>query len=68
MTEEAVRILEVGIAGIVVTVATYLLGMFRAELLGVVFTLTTLAGQSVILFLEHLSAAPVNTSSTDLPS
>jgi hypothetical protein len=65
MNEDAVRILEIGIAGIVVTMATYLLGMFRVELLGVVFSLTTLAGQSVIVFLEHFSAAQVNPGSTD---
>lgn len=68
MTEDAIRILEIGIAGVVVTMATYLLGMFRIELLGVVFSLTTLAGQSVILFLEHFSAAPANPGHTDTSS
>ena len=59
MSDELLRLLEVGIAGIVVAAATYVLGMFRLELMGVVFSLTTLAGQSVIAFLEQLAAAPI---------
>ena len=51
--------------GIVVTAATFLLGMFRAELLGIVFSLTTLAGQTVIAFLEQFGAAPIGSGSTD---
>jgi hypothetical protein len=54
MSDELVRVLEIGVAGIVLTMATYFLGMFRLELLGVVFSLTTLAGQSVVAFLEQL--------------
>ena len=65
MTEETIRLIEIGVAGIVVTMATFLLGMFRAELLGIVFSLTTLAGQTVIAFLEQFGAAPIPSGSTD---
>lgn len=68
MSDEALRIIEIGVAGIVVTLATYLLGMFRVELLGVVFSLTTLAGQSVVAFLEQFGAAPIPSGTTDPPS
>jgi hypothetical protein len=67
MSEELIRIVEIGVAGVVLTMATYLLGMFRIELLGVVFSLTTLAGQSVVAFLERF-AAPVPPARTDPPS
>ena len=60
MSEETVRIVEIGLAGLAVTMATFLLGMFRVEMLGVVFSLTTLAGQSVVAFLEQFASAPVN--------
>lgn len=65
MSEETLRIIEIGVAGIVVTTATFILGMFRAELLGIVFSLTTLAGQTVIAFLEQFGAAPIASGSTD---
>lgn len=68
MSEELVRIVEIGVAGIVVTIATYLLGMFRVELLGVVFSLTTLAGQSVVAFLEQFGGTSIDSGRTDPPS
>ena len=67
MSEELVRVLEIGVAGIAVTMATYFLGMFRVELLGIVFSLTTLAGQSVIAFLEQLGGT-ISSGRTDPPS
>ena len=67
MSDELVRVLEIGAAGIAVTMATYFLGMFRLELLGVVFSLTTLAGQSVVAFLEQLGGT-INSGGMDPPS
>jgi hypothetical protein len=67
MSEELVRVLEIGVAGIVVTMATYFLGMFRLELMGIVFSLTTLAGQSVVAFLEQFGGE-LNSGRTDPPS
>lgn len=68
MSEEAIRILEIGVAGVVVTMATFVLGLFRVELLGVVFSLTTLAGHSVILFLDHVESSTAAAGTTDPPA
>lgn len=68
MSDETLRIIEIGVAGIVVTMVTYLLGMFPVEQLGVVFSLTTLGGQSVVEFLERFGAAPIPSGTTDPPS
>jgi hypothetical protein len=65
MSEELVRFVEIGVAGIVVTMATHFLGMFRMELLGVVFSLTTLSAQSIVAFLEEFGGTPVNADRTD---
>jgi hypothetical protein len=67
MTEEHIRILEIGVAGIVVTMAAYFLGMFRAELLGIVFCFTTAAGQTVVAFLEQIGGT-IGSGRTDPPS
>jgi hypothetical protein len=63
MSEELIRMIEIGVAGVVLTIATFYLGMFRAELLGVVFSLTTLAAQSLVACLEQLGGAPISGSS-----
>jgi hypothetical protein len=68
MSEELVRGVEIGVAGIVVTLLAYLLGLFRMELLGVVFSLTTLAGQSVVAFLEQFGAPPIGPGPSAPPS
>ena len=68
MSEEALRIIEIGVASVAVSITTYLLGIFRIELLGVVFWLTTLAGQSLLAFLEQLGTPPVAPGTTDIPS
>ena len=68
MSEEAIRILEIGVAGVVVTMATFMLGLFRVELLGVVFSLTTLAGHAVIVFLDYVESTAISAGTTDPPA
>jgi hypothetical protein len=68
VTDELVRNVEVGVVGIVLAIAAYCLGMFRVELLGVVFSLATLAAQSVIVFLEQVGASPIGSGRTDPPA
>jgi hypothetical protein len=68
MSEEALRVLEIGVAGVAVSIATYVLGIFRIELIGVVFWITTLAGQSVLAFLEQFGSPSIAPGTTDIPS
>jgi hypothetical protein len=65
MSEELLRMLEIGVAGFVLTIVVFLLGMFRVEFLGVVFSLTTLAGQTVVACLEQFGAAPIAPGQAD---
>jgi hypothetical protein len=66
MSEESLCMVEIGIVGLALAVASHMLGIFRFELLGIVFFLATVAGQSVAAFLERcgrISRAPSSPTS-----
>jgi hypothetical protein len=65
MSEELIRVFEIGIAGLALTMVVFVLGFFRVEFLGVVFSLTTLAGQTVVACLEQFGGTPINPGQID---
>jgi hypothetical protein len=52
--EELLRVLEIGAAGVVATIAAYLLGLYRVDLLMVIYFSITLAGQCVTALLAKM--------------
>jgi hypothetical protein len=65
MSEESVRRIEIGMAGIAVTLTALFLGLFRIEVMGLVFSLTTLAGQAVIAVLDQVEAPAPGSATPD---
>jgi hypothetical protein len=53
--EELIRVLEIGSGGTAATLAAYLLGLYRVDLLMVVFFSMTLAGQFLSAMLDRVS-------------
>jgi hypothetical protein len=53
--EELIRVLEIGSGGTAVTFAAYVLGLYRIDLLMVVFFSMTLAAQFVGALLDKVS-------------
>ena len=68
MSEASLRLVEIGIAGLALAVASHTLGIFRIELVGVAFFLATLAGQSVAALLEQCVAAAHRPETADRPA